>query len=58
MQDTRPCDSCGSVVPLKTMKKMKKSAELLCKHCSKVNEKTLPFEDVVFEFELQYNFSS
>ncbi|KAK6260553.1 hypothetical protein SCA6_015027 [Theobroma cacao] len=40
-QDARPCDSCGSVVPLKTMKKMKKSAyeaELLCKHCAKLRK--------------------
>lgn len=37
-QDARPCDSCGSVVPLKTMKKMKKSAELLCKHCYKLRK--------------------
>ncbi|KAK8509676.1 hypothetical protein V6N12_001755 [Hibiscus sabdariffa] len=40
-QDARPCDSCGSVVPLKTLKKMKKSAyeaELLCKHCAKLRK--------------------
>ncbi|OMP08615.1 Tudor/PWWP/MBT superfamily protein [Corchorus olitorius] len=40
-QDARPCDSCGLVVPLKTMKKIKKStyeAELLCKHCSKLRK--------------------
>ncbi|XP_022734043.1 histone-lysine N-methyltransferase ATX3-like isoform X3 [Durio zibethinus] len=40
-QGARPCDSCGSVVPLKTMKKMKIStyeAELLCKHCAKLRK--------------------
>ncbi|XVF33174.1 hypothetical protein REPUB_Repub17cG0145900 [Reevesia pubescens] len=40
-QDARPCDSCGSVVPLKTMKKMKRSAyeaELFCKHCAKLQK--------------------
>ncbi|XWS46228.1 hypothetical protein CRYUN_Cryun14cG0046500 [Craigia yunnanensis] len=40
-QGARPCDSCGSVVPLKTMKKMKRSAykaELLCKHCAKLRK--------------------
>ncbi|KAL4367209.1 hypothetical protein GQ457_05G000890 [Hibiscus cannabinus] len=40
-QDAKPCDSCGSVVPLKTLKKLKKSAceaELLCKHCAKLRK--------------------
>ncbi|XWS35897.1 hypothetical protein CRYUN_Cryun20dG0036300 [Craigia yunnanensis] len=40
-QGARPCDSCGSVVPLKTTKKMKRSAyeaELLCKHCAKLQK--------------------
>ncbi|GLT84778.1 hypothetical protein SLE2022_029920 [Rubroshorea leprosula] len=40
-QETRPCDSCGSVVLFKTMKKMKglKSyTELLCRHCAKLRK--------------------
>ncbi|XVE77275.1 hypothetical protein DITRI_Ditri13aG0049200 [Diplodiscus trichospermus] len=40
-QGARPCDSCGSVVPVKTMKQMKRSAykaEVLCKHCAKLRK--------------------
>ncbi|GLT79768.1 hypothetical protein SLA2020_512450 [Shorea laevis] len=40
-KEIRPCNSCGSVVLFKTMKKIKGStsrAEFLCKHCAKLRK--------------------
>ncbi|KAG7561702.1 Zinc finger PHD-finger [Arabidopsis thaliana x Arabidopsis arenosa] len=39
-EDVRTCDGCGSVMPLKSLKRTKGSQpeELLCKHCSKLRK--------------------
>ncbi|AEE80251.1 unnamed protein product [Arabidopsis thaliana] len=39
-EDIRTCDGCGSVMPLKSLKRTKDSQpeELLCKHCSKLRK--------------------
>ncbi|XP_059312472.1 histone-lysine N-methyltransferase ATX5-like isoform X2 [Lycium ferocissimum] len=40
-KDTRPCDSCGLIVPCRTMKKVKDTtskAQFFCGHCTKLRK--------------------